>query len=82
MVVTVQKTATLYWSSTPGPRGTCVVMATAAGVCWAGTPGTPAEEGFAWLSRKLPYQEVIEGAEVAPLQQAMDELRRYFAGEP
>ena len=82
MVVTVQKTATLYWSSTPSPRGTCVVMATAAGVCWAGTPGTPAEEGFAWLSRKLPYQEVIEGAEVAPLQQAMDELRRYFAGEP
>ena len=82
MVATAQKTTTLYWSSTPSPKGTCVVMATTAGVCWAGTPGTLAEEGFAWLSRKLPYAEVIEGTEVAPLQQALNELRRYFAGEP
>ena len=82
MVAIAQKTTTLFWSSTSSYKGTCVVMATEAGVCWAGTPGTPAKEGFAWLKRKLEYAEVIEGEEVAPLRQAMDELRRYFAGEP
>ena len=82
MVATVSKVETLYWSSTPSPRGTCVVMATEAGVCWTGTPGTPKEEGFSWLSRKVSLNEVVEGEEIAPLQQAMDELRSYFAGVP
>ena len=82
MVATLPKLATLYWSSTPSPRGTCVVMATEAGVCWTGTPGTPPEEGFAWLQRKLTVKKVAESEEIAPLQQAMDELRRYFAGVP
>ena len=80
MVATISKVETLYWSSTPSPCGTCVVMATNAGVCWTGTPGTSADEGFAWLRRKMTFQAVIEGEEIAPLQQAMDELRRYFAG--
>lgn len=79
MVVTIQET--LYWSTTASPRGICVVMATGAGVCWAGTPGTPADEGFSWLDRRLSFKDIIEGEEIAPLQQAMDELRRYFAGE-
>src|ERR1700692_794679 len=78
MVATVTKVATLYWSSTPSPCGTCVVMATEAGVCWTGTPGTPKEDGFSWLSRKVAFEEVVAGEEIAPLQQAMDELRRYF----
>ena len=82
MVATVSQVETLYWSSTSSPCGTCVVMATVAGVCWAGTPGTSAEEGFAWLRRKVAYKEIVEGEELAPLQQAMDELRRYFAGIP
>lgn len=82
MVATVSKVDTLYWSSTPSPCGTCVVMATEAGVCWTGTPGTAKEEGFSWLSRKVSFEEVVAGEEIAPLQQAMDELRRYFAGEP
>ena len=81
MVTTVQKTKTLYWSSVASPKGKCVVMATEAGVCWAGTPGTEAEEGFAWLERRLAFEDVVEGEEVAPLRQATDELRRYFAGE-
>ncbi|MFL5656509.1 MAG: methylated-DNA--[protein]-cysteine S-methyltransferase [Ktedonobacteraceae bacterium] len=81
MVATVQKTETLHWSSTPTPRGICVVMATEAGVCWAGTPGTEADKGFSWLSRRFPFKDVVEGEEIAPLQQAMHELRRYFAGE-
>jgi methylated-DNA-[protein]-cysteine S-methyltransferase len=83
MVTTIQKVDTLYWSSTPSPRGTCVVMATENGVCWTGTPGTPADAGFSWLKwrRKLAFDDVVEREEIAPLQQAMDELRRYFAGE-
>lgn len=82
MVATVSKVETLYWSSTPSPRGTCVVMATEAGICWTGTPGTPKEEGFSWLSRKVSFNEIVESEEIAPLQQTMDELRRYFAGVP
>jgi len=56
-------------------------MATKHGVCWAGTPGTPVDEGFAWLSRKMRLEQLIEGERIAPLQQAEDELQRYFAGE-
>ncbi len=82
MVATVLKVETLYWSSTPSPRGTCVVMATEAGVCWTGTPETAKEDGFSWLRRKVSFKEAVAGEEIAPLQQAMDELRRYFAGVP
>jgi len=80
---TAQKVEALYWGSVDSPRGTCVIMATEAGVCWMGTPGTTADSGFAWLERrgKLAYEQVVEGEEIAPLRQAMDELRRYFAGE-
>jgi O-6-methylguanine DNA methyltransferase len=85
VVIPLQKVDTLYWSSAPSPRGTCVVMATENGVCWTGTPGTPADIGFAWLKLrgKLTFADVIEGEAniVAPLRQALDELRRYFAGE-
>ena len=81
MVANIQKIETLYWSSIGSPRGTCVVMATEAGVCWAGTPGTAADGGFAWISHRLPFKNILEGEEIAPLRQAMDELRRYFAGE-
>src|SRR5579872_4370217 len=81
MVTTLQKTATLYWSSVPTPMGTCVAMATEKGVCWTGTPGTTTDWGLGWVKRHMPVESVIEGEEVTPLQQAMDELRRYFAGE-
>ena len=75
------KIDTLYWSSTPSPYGVCVVMATHKGVCWAGTPGTPAYEGFDWVKRRLRTEHIVEGEQIAPLAQAMDELRRYLAGE-
>ncbi len=81
MIVATPKTTTLFWSSIPSPRGLCVVMATERGVCWTGTPGTPADEGFSWVQRKMPIERVIEGEEIAPLHQAMDKLRHYFAGE-
>ncbi len=81
MVVAVPKTMELYWSSVSSPQGLIVVMATERGVCWTGTPGTPVDEGFACLRRKMQFDRVIEGEKIAPLQQAMDELRRYLAGE-
>jgi len=81
MVLAVPKTAVLYWSSVASPRGSCVVMATERGVCWAGTPATPIDEGFVWLRRRMQIERVIEGEKIAPLQQAVEELRSYFAGE-
>ena len=81
MVVAAPKTTELYWSSVSCKQGVIIVMATERGVCWTGTPGTPIDEGFAWLRRKMQLDHVIEGEEIAPLQQAMDELRRYLAGE-
>ena len=81
MVAVAQALKTLYVSSTPSIYGTCTVIATEAGVCWAGTPGTPEHEGLTWVQRKVPFSRVIEAEEIAPLQQAMDQLRRYFAGE-
>jgi methylated-DNA-[protein]-cysteine S-methyltransferase len=81
MVVAVPKTTELFWSSVSSPQGLIVVMATEQGVCWTGTPGTPVDEGFAWLRRKMQIEQVIEGETIAPLQQAMDELRRYVRGE-
>jgi O-6-methylguanine DNA methyltransferase len=82
MVVALPRTTTLYWSSAPSPRGSCVVMATERGICWAGTPGAPVDEGLAWLQRKMDIEHVVESETIAPLQQAMDELRRYLAGTP
>ena len=81
MVVALPKTTVLYWSSASSPKGLIVVMATERGVCWTGTPGTPVDEGFTWLRRRMQIDRVIEGEEIAPLQWAMDELRRYLAGE-
>ena len=56
-------------------------MATEAGVCWAGTPGTPPHEGLVWAERRLSFSRVVEAEEITPLQQAMEQLRRYLAGE-
>jgi len=50
-------------------------------VCWMGTPGTSREEGLAWLGRRLSPGNVVEDEAVEPLSQAMDQLRRYLAGE-
>jgi O-6-methylguanine DNA methyltransferase len=81
MVVATPKTTELYWSSVSCPQGLIIVMATERGVCWTGTPGTPLDEGITWLRRKMQFDQVIEGEEIAPLQLAMDELHRYLAGE-
>ena len=81
MVIAAPKTTELCWSSISSPQGVIVVIATEHGVCWAGTPSTPIDEGFAWLKRKMHFDTVIEGEEIAPLQQAMDQLRLYLSGE-
>jgi len=82
MVVALPRTTTLYWSSTPSPQGSCIVMSTEQGICWAGTPGAPFDAGLAWIQRKLHIEQVVEGETIAPLQQATDPLRRYLAGAP
>jgi O-6-methylguanine DNA methyltransferase len=81
VILPQQQTSRLYWSSVPSPMGECVVMATETGVCWVGTPGTTLEDGLARTRRWLQFEQVVLGEEIAPLQQAVDELRRYFAGE-
>jgi O-6-methylguanine DNA methyltransferase len=75
------KTQTLYWSSILSPHGTCIVTATENGVCWLGLPGTTIDDGLAWLRQRIQLGQVVEGGAVAPLQQAVAELRRYLAGE-
>src|SRR5579885_360929 len=45
MLAFQQKARILHWTSIPSQRGDCIVMATEAGVCWAGTPGTAIDDG-------------------------------------
>jgi O-6-methylguanine DNA methyltransferase len=71
----------LCWSSISSAMGECIVMATEAGVCWTGTPGATFDDGLTRTRRWLHFERVAQGKEIAPLQQAVDELRRYFAGE-
>ncbi|MBV9227908.1 MAG: methylated-DNA--[protein]-cysteine S-methyltransferase, partial [Chloroflexi bacterium] len=56
-------------------------MATEAGVCWTGTPGTPVDEGLFRTNHWLQVDRVVRDETVTPLRQAVDELQRYFAGE-
>ncbi len=81
MLAFQQKARILHWTSIPSQRGDCIVMATEAGVCWAGTPGTAIDDGLFWTHRWLQIRRVVKGEEIEPLQRAADELRRYFAGE-
>ncbi|HEY1353238.1 MAG TPA: methylated-DNA--[protein]-cysteine S-methyltransferase [Ktedonobacteraceae bacterium] len=72
----------LYQGSVVSDQGTCEVIATEKGVCWSGTPGTERDYGLNWLARRLRVARVVEGESIEPLRQALDQLRRYFAGEP
>ncbi len=81
MVAVWQKTQVLYWSSVPSPLGECIVMATNEGVCWTGTPGSAVDDGLFRTNRWFRIDRVVQGEQVEPLQRAVDELRRYFAGE-
>jgi O6-methylguanine-DNA--protein-cysteine methyltransferase len=81
MLAVQQKSVTLYWTSVSSPRGDCIIIGTDAGVCWTGTPGTPIDDGLFWVNHRLAVGRVTRGEEPAPLQQAANELRRYFAGE-
>lgn len=81
MVIAQQKTSLLYWSSVSSAMGECIVMATEAGVCWTGTPGTTLEDALTRTRRWLQFEQVVQGEEITPLRQAVDELRCYFAGE-
>jgi O-6-methylguanine DNA methyltransferase len=76
-----ERTAVVYWDEVSSPIGPCFVLATENGVCWTGTPGTPLEEGLVRTRRWLTFDRVAQESQVKPLQQAIQELRRYFAGE-
>jgi methylated-DNA-[protein]-cysteine S-methyltransferase len=85
-MTTVPKTKapveTLYWSSTDSEQGVCTVISTEKGICWMGTPGTEREYGVHWLENHLTIGHLIEDENaVEPLEQAMEQLRRYFARE-
>lgn len=71
----------LSWTRVPTPMGECIIMATDAGICWVGTPGTPLDEGLAWAKHKLHTEQVVEGGNNTALKQATDEMKRYVAGE-
>ena len=71
----------LYWSSVPSPYGAWLALATERGVCWTGTPGATLEEGVAWVKRWLPIGQIIEGEDIQPLRQAVEELSSFLAGQ-
>jgi O-6-methylguanine DNA methyltransferase len=71
---------TIYWTSVPSAIGECVLMATERGLCWLGTPGTPRTHGEQWV-RKIYPDACVTNSTHAVLQQAAQELERYFAGE-
>ncbi|HZO72547.1 MAG TPA: methylated-DNA--[protein]-cysteine S-methyltransferase [Ktedonobacteraceae bacterium] len=81
MLAVRQMARILYWSSVPSPLGECVLMATEAGVCWVGTPGAAIDEGLYRTKHWLQIDRVVKGEEIAPLQLAAEELKRYFAEE-
>jgi O-6-methylguanine DNA methyltransferase len=76
-----EKAAVVYWDEVTSPIGPCFVLATENGVCWTGTPDTPLEEGLVRTRRYLTFDRVTQESRVKPLQQAVQELQRYFAGE-
>lgn len=80
MVALQQETKTLFWKSVPSPVGECIILATEVGICWVGTPGTAIGKGLDWTRKQLHSEHAI-GTMNAALQQASDELRRYFKGE-
>src|SRR5437764_174090 len=81
MVLIQERTAVVYWDEVSSPLGPCFVLATENGVCWTGTPGTPLEEGLVKGRRWLAFVSVAQDSQLAPLQQAVQELQQYFAGE-
>jgi O-6-methylguanine DNA methyltransferase len=81
MAMIQDRTAVVYWDEVSSPLGPCFVIATENGVCWTGTPGTPLEEGLIRTKKWLNFDHVVQASQVEPLQQAVQELQRYFAGE-
>lgn len=81
MVVALSGVNTLHRGSVASPQGTCIILATERGVCWLGTPGAALDMGLNWVQRKMPFDSVSKDVSIEPLQQAVEQLGRYFAGE-
>jgi O-6-methylguanine DNA methyltransferase len=62
-------------------QGECVLLATECGVCWIGTPGRSIDEGLSHMKRWTSIDSVVCGKENKIIQQATEQLERYFAGE-
>ncbi len=73
-------TDTLIWDSVSSPRGECNLLASDAGLVWMGTPGATLDKGLLWV-KKRGWNGDVEQRPHPVLQQAKDELQRYFAGE-
>lgn len=80
MAILQQSSRTLVWDSVSSPMGQCILFASDAGLCWVGTPGTPLDKGLLW-AKKHGEEEQVTRATHPILQQAKDELSRYFASE-
>ncbi len=80
MVVSQRSMSTLAWDSMPSPRGECVLLASDAGLVWVGTPGTTLDKGLLWAKKRGWSENAIQTPHPV-LQQAKDELHRYFIGE-
>ncbi len=80
MAVLQQQTTTFVWDSILSPMGECMLVASDAGLYWVGTPGASLDKGLTWAKKHGRSERVIQGTH-SVLQQAKDELSRYFAGE-
>lgn len=74
-------TITVYWDAVETPRGDCVIMATEKGICWAGTPGTAAESGKAWVTRMMKDVTFVQDGSFPIIKHAATQMNKYFSGE-
>jgi len=81
MTLLQQSVVTLVWERIHSPIGECIFFASDAGLCWLGTPGTPLEKGLEWAQKRGYDEPIMRGDSHPILQQAKDELNRYFTGE-
>ena len=72
---------TIYWTKVESKKGTCIIMATDKGICWASTPGNSIEKGKLILKKTMKAEEFIEDANFPILKTAAKELKDYFSGK-
>lgn len=71
----------LYYDSVSTPYGKCFIMSTKTHICWASTPGGSLAAAQAWAQKYNYTKDILKGSHIPVLQKAVDEMKRYFAGE-